>query len=237
MNKVGDQFRLSPSVVRISQKTAFNLVDANSAEINDMMTRAAEVRDAGHGAYVTYSRNVFVPLTHLCRDVCHYCTFVQTPKPGRTPFLSVAEVLSRVSAAARAGCTEVLFTLGDKPERRYPSVRSALQELGHNTTISYLADVADRVQRETGLLVHVNPGVMSAEELALLRTISVSQGLMLESAADRLCHQGGPHYGSRIRCRRGGLKPFVWLESCAYLLPPVSLLGLERRGPNVSTPY
>ncbi len=196
MNKVGDQFRLSPSVVRISQKTAFNLVDANSAEINDMMTRAAEVRDAGHGAYVTYSRNVFVPLTHLCRDVCHYCTFAQTPKPGRTPFLSVAEVLSRVSAAARAGCTEVLFTLGDKPERRYPSVRSALQELGHNTTISYLADVADRVQRETGLLVHVNPGVMSAEELALLRTVSVSQGLMLESATDRLCDQGGPHYGS-----------------------------------------
>ena len=97
MNQVVDQCRLSPSVDRISQKAAFNLVDVNSAEIDDMMARAAEVRDAGHGAYVTYSRNVFVPLTHLCRDVCHYCTFAQTPKPGRTPFLSVAEVLSQVS--------------------------------------------------------------------------------------------------------------------------------------------
>ena len=161
-----------------------------------LLTSAAELRDRGHGEIITYSRNVFIPLTHLCRDVCHYCTFAQPPRPGQAAYMSPDEAVSVAEAGAKAGCTEVLFTLGDKPELRYRRAREALKYYGHDSTVSYLVEVAERVTRETGLLTHLNPGVVNADELRLLRRVSVSQGLMLESAAERLCQKGGPHYGS-----------------------------------------
>jgi FO synthase len=157
---------------------------------------AARLRDAGHGRIVSFSKKVFIPLTRLCRDVCGYCTFAVTPRAGARAYLTPEEVLAIARAGQEAGCHEALFTLGDKPELRYPQVREALAALGCATTIEYLARMCDLVRRETGLLPHVNPGVMSRADVARLREVSATQGLMLESTAERLCERGGPHFGS-----------------------------------------
>src|ERR1041385_7310463 len=145
----------------------------------DLLARAAELRDQGHGRIVSYSRKVFIPLTKLCRDVCHYCTFAERPRAGHAAYLSAEEVLAIAKAGQAAGCTEALFTLGDKPELRYRAAREALADLGHSTTISYLRAMCALVLKETNLLPHVNPGVMSSDEIASLREVSASQGLML----------------------------------------------------------
>ena len=160
------------------------------------MPEAARLRDAGHGQFVSFSKKVFIPLTRLCRDVCGYCTFAVTPRAGVRAYLTPEEVLEIARAGQEAGCHEALFTLGDKPELRYPPARAELEALGCATTIDYLARICDRVRRETGLLPHVNPGVMSRDDIARLREASASQGLMLESTAERLCGRGGPHFGS-----------------------------------------
>ena len=161
-----------------------------------LMEAARGVRDCRSGDVVTYSRKIFIPLTELCRDVCHYCTFAKTPGNVRAPYLTVDEAIDIARRGAEAGCTEALFTLGDQPERRYRAAREALAEMGFESTIDYLVHAARRVHEETGLLPHVNPGVMRREELARLREVSVSAGIMLESTARRLCEKGGPHYGS-----------------------------------------
>ena len=150
----------------------------------------------GHGRVVTYSRKVFIPLTQLCRDVCHYCTFARAPRTLPQPYLSLEQVLEIARAGARAGCKEALFTLGDQPEQRYRAARAALEQLGFATTLEYLAHCAHAVHRETGLLPHLNPGLMSAADLERLRPVSVSMGLMLESASERLSARGGAHFGS-----------------------------------------
>jgi FO synthase len=139
---------------------------------------------------------VFVPLTQLCRDVCHYCTFAKAPRGLKAPYLTPDEVLDIARAGALAGCKEALFTLGDKPELRYAAAREGLAELGFATTIDYLVHVAGRVLNETGLLPHINAGVLTADDYARLRPVAASMGLMLESASDRLCQKGGPHHGS-----------------------------------------
>ena len=169
---------------------------ANSASMDELLTRASRLRDHAHGNVVSYSRKVFVPLTRLCRDVCHYCTFAHPPRRGERSYLTPGEVLEIARAGERAGCREALFTLGDKPELRYAAARDELRELGYASTLSYLAAVCDLVLRETSLLPHVNPGVMDREDIEILRAVSVSQGIMLESTAQRLCAKGGPHYGS-----------------------------------------
>jgi FO synthase len=166
------------------------------APLAELIDAAGRRRDEGHGRHLSYSRKVFVPLTHLCRDVCHYCTFAERPRAGRSAYLSRNEVLAIARAGAAAGCTEALFTLGDKPELRYRAARDALDALGHETTIDYLQAMCTLVLRETGLLPHANPGVMSRSEMAGLRTVSASQGVMLESLSARLCEPGGVHYGS-----------------------------------------
>src|SRR5499427_4966907 len=148
------------------------------------MAEAAALRDRGHGRLVSYSRKVFIPLTKLCRDVCHYCTFAERPRAGRPAYLSADDVLTIARAGAAAGCTEALFTLGDKPELRYRAARDALAALGHDTTISYLRAMCALVLRETGLLPHANPGVMAREEIAALREVTASQGIMLESTSE-----------------------------------------------------
>src|SRR5947209_15856970 len=157
------------------------------------MPIAAALRDRGHGNLVSYSKKVFIPLTQLCRDVCHYCTFAHPPRRGEAAYLDREQVLAIARAGAAAGCKEALFTLGDKPELRYGAARDALARLGYATTLDYLAAMAALVQKETGLLPHLNPGVMSLEELQGLRKVSVSQGIMLETAAGRLAQKGGPH--------------------------------------------
>ena len=167
-----------------------------AAPLDALMAQAAEKRDAAHGRLISYSRKVFIPLTRLCRDVCHYCTFAERPHADRPAYLSPDAVLTIARAGAAAGCTEALFTLGDKPELRYRAAREALAALGHDTTISYLRDMCALVLKETGLLPHVNPGVMTRDEIAALRQVSASLGIMLESSSDRLCEPGGVHYGS-----------------------------------------
>ena len=166
------------------------------APLPDLLARAAALRDEGHGRNLSYSRKVFIPLTKLCRDVCHYCTFAERPRPGRPAYLSPEDVLAIARAGAAAGCTEALFTLGDKPELRFQAARDALAALGYPTTIAYLRAMCALVLKETGLLPHANPGVMAREEIASLREVTASQGIMLESASARLCEPGGVHYGS-----------------------------------------
>ncbi len=169
---------------------------ADCSDTRRLMRLAASSRDEGHGGLVSYSRKVFIPLTQLCRDVCHYCTFAHPPRAGEPTYLSADEVLDIARAGARAGCHEALFTLGDKPELRYAAAREALARLGHDSTLSYLAEMAKLVLHETGLLPHLNPGVMTRADIEGLRAASVSQGIMLESAAERLRRRGGPHFGS-----------------------------------------
>lgn len=173
-------------------------------DLRALMTAAAVIRDRGHGSVISYSRKVFIPLTRLCRDVCHYCTFARPPRRGEPAYLSPGEVLDIARAGAAAGCREALFTLGDKPELRYRAARDELASLGYESTLSYLTACARRVFEETGLFPHANPGVMNRDEIAALRDACVSQGLMLESVSDRLCRKGGPHYGSpdKIPARR-----------------------------------
>jgi FO synthase len=164
--------------------------------LSDLMARAASMTMAEHGALVTYSRKVFIPLTRLCRDVCHYCTFATTPRRAGKAYLGPEEVLAIARAGATAGCREALFTLGDRPEDRHPAARAALNSLGHADTLSYLREMAALVLRETGLLPHLNPGLMNEAQLAHLRPVAASMGLMLETSADRLSARGGPHFGS-----------------------------------------
>jgi FO synthase len=179
---------------RLSAPEALTLADCTNPQ--PLMRVAAALRDEGHGDLVSYSRKVFIPLTQLCRDVCHYCTFAHPPRRGESPYLDADQVLAISRAGARAGCHEALFTLGDKPELRYAAAREALERLGYETTLSYLAAMAELVWRETGLLPHLNPGVMTRADIDRLRRVSVSQGIMLESAAERLRRRGGPHFGS-----------------------------------------
>ncbi|MCP4471477.1 MAG: 5-amino-6-(D-ribitylamino)uracil--L-tyrosine 4-hydroxyphenyl transferase CofH [Gammaproteobacteria bacterium] len=171
-----------------------SLVSSDASDA--LLAAASELRDREHDDVITYSRNVFVPLTHLCRNVCHYCTFATTPRSGQAAYMNPDEVMAVAEAGARAGCSEILITLGDKPELRYQSAREELERYNHRSTVSYLVEIAERVMRETGLLPHLNPGVVTAEDLQAMRRVSVSQGLMLESTAERLCQKGGPHYGS-----------------------------------------
>ena len=169
---------------------------AGIGDTGALMEAARAVRDRRSGSLVTYSPKVFIPLTELCRDVCRYCTFAKTPSGVHAPYLTVDEAIGIARQGAEAGCTEALFTLGDQPERRYRAAREALAEMGFESTIGYLVHVARRVHEETALLPHVNPGVMRRDELARLREVSVSAGIMLESTSRRLCGKGGPHYGS-----------------------------------------
>ena len=169
---------------------------ADVDDTRELAAVAAKLRDRGHGKLVTYSRKVFIPLTQLCRDVCHYCTFAQTPKKIEQPYMPVEEVLQLCREGAQMGCQEALFTLGERPELRYSTARRALADMGFATTLDYVAHVAQRVLDETGLLPHINAGCMDEQEVAALRRVSASMGIMLESASSRLCEKGMPHYGS-----------------------------------------
>ena len=180
--------------VRPSRDAALDL--AHETDLPALMQRASALRDAGFGRAVSYSRKVFIPLTRLCRDVCHYCTFAQPPRAGERAYMTLDEVVGVARRGAAAGCREALFTLGDKPELRYPHARAELDALGYPTTIAYLAAAARAVFEVTGLLPHANPGVVTRDELLALRETCPSQGLMLESVSRRLLEPGQVHHGS-----------------------------------------
>jgi 7,8-didemethyl-8-hydroxy-5-deazariboflavin synthase CofG subunit len=159
-----------------------------------LLEAAATVRDRFKGHSVSYSRKVFIPLTHLCRDYCGYCTFRADPQAGVQPYMMPEDVLSVAEAGRRAGCKEALFSLGDQPELIFPEAKEFLKKLGFNRTLEYLAAMSELVLEKTGLLPHSNPGVMGAEDLRRLRETNVSVGLMLESASPRLGRPGGAHW-------------------------------------------
>src|ERR1700730_14933312 len=166
----------------------------NEAPLGALLLAAAEVRDRFKRRSVSYSRKVFIPLTHLCRDYCGYCTFRADPQAGVQPYMTPDEVLAVAEAGRRAGCKEALFSLGDQPERIFPEARDFLKTLGFDRTLEYLASMCELVLEQTGLLPHSNPGVMGHEDLRRLRETNVSVGLMLESASPRLGRPGGPHW-------------------------------------------
>ncbi len=170
--------------------------DDPSQDAARLASRALALRDQGHGNLVTYSPKVFLPLTELCRNVCHYCTFAKSPKRIVAPYMNIERVLETARKGVAAGCHEALFTLGDRPEDRFPQARNWLEENGYTSTVDYLFHAAKTVREETGLLPHINAGCLTAEELALLRPVSASMGLMLESASERLCEKGQVHFGS-----------------------------------------
>jgi len=182
------------------------LLAATGQDLDRLTAAAAQVRDAGLVAagrpgVVTYSPKVFIPVTKLCRDRCHYCTFVETPgqaaREGREPYLSPDEILDIARQGAEMGCLEALFTLGDRPEDRWPEARQWLDEKGYDSTLAYVRAMAVRVLEETGLLPHLNPGVMSWEEMNRLKPVSPSMGMMLETTSRRLFEtKGEAHFGS-----------------------------------------
>ena len=169
---------------------------AESMPLSDLIASAGVLRDHAKGDVVSYSRKAFIPLTMLCRDVCHYCTYAKTPRHVTNIYLSPEQVLEIARAAQAEGCQEALFTLGDKPELRYKAAREALSDLGCKSTLEYVEKMAKLVLRETDLLPHLNPGVLRLEDYRRLRAVSPSMGLMLECSSVRLCQPGGPHYGS-----------------------------------------
>ena len=181
---------------------AATLLAARGTALDDLLEAAGQVRDAGlrdagRPGVVTYSRKVFIPLTRLCRDRCHYCTFATVPGRLPAPYLDRDEVLAIARAGAAAGCKEALFTLGDRPEARWPVARRWLDARGYASTLDYLRAMAIAVLEETGLLPHLNPGVMTWEELQRLRPVAPSMGMMLETTSRRLfAEPGGCHYGS-----------------------------------------
>jgi FO synthase len=179
---------------RLTRDEAIGLIDL--PDLDALLRAAADRRDLAHGHRVSYSRKVFIPLTQLCRDVCHYCTFAHPPRDGEKAFMSIDQMVAIAQAGKAAGCKEALFTLGDKPELRYRAARDELEKLGHPTTLSYLAEAARAVFHQTGLLPHVNPGLMTGDDIEALRRVSVSQGIMLESVSDRLMAKGMAHHGS-----------------------------------------
>lgn len=176
---------------RLSRDAAIALEGASLASLLDA---AAALRDRAKGRTVSYSRKVFIPLTHLCRDYCGYCTFRTDPKPGHAAYMTPDEVLAVAEAGARAGCKEALFSLGDQPERVFPQAKDFLARLGFTRTLDYLAAMTELVLEKTGLLPHANPGVMGVDDLAQLKESNVSLGLMLENVSPRLRHKGGAHW-------------------------------------------
>ena len=189
--------------LQLTSEQAITLAQAESDDTDSydtgnalLLKAASTLRDVSFYNVVTYSKKVFFPLTHLCRDVCHYCTFAQTPKFIEQAYIPLEQVLKEAEQAKSQGCKEALFTLGEKPELRYSTARKALDDMGFASTVEYVAHVAGAVFNATGILPHINAGNLTAQELTLLKPVSASMGIMLESASTRLCEKGMPHYGS-----------------------------------------
>ncbi len=173
---------------------ALGLGTAGGAALAALMERACGVRHQHWGGVVTYSRKVFVPLTNMCRDTCGYCSFVKTPDDPAANYLTPEQVLATARKGEAAGCKELLFSLGERPELRYPQAAAALAKLGYNSTNAYLRDMCALVLEQTSLLPHVNAGTLTDDEIDMLRPVSASMGMMLETVSKRLTGKGMPHH-------------------------------------------
>ena len=175
-----------------------NIQDKNFSVIKlnlpTLLQSAAKIRDDTWGKEITYSRKVFIPLTNMCRDTCTYCTFVKHPSKPEARILTPEQVLFMAKQGEAHGCKEVLFSLGEKPELRYPEAKKKLALLGYNKMTSYLRDMCELILNKTSLLPHVNAGTLSNQEIDELKPVSASMGMMLETITKRLSKKGGPHY-------------------------------------------
>lgn len=178
----------------ISRQEAIQLARVSGPDLHALCQQAAYVRDHQYGKVMTYSPKVFIPLTNMCRDTCGYCTFVQTPQSGNANIMSPAEVMDTVRAGEQLNCKEALFSLGEKPELKYSYARERLQQLGYDSTLHYLHDMAEQVLENSYLLPHINPGTLKREELAWLKPVAASMGMMLESTSYRLLKKGAAHH-------------------------------------------
>ncbi len=178
----------------VSRAEAYRLIRAAGDELLELLRAASAVREARTGRVITYSRKVFLPLTNLCRDRCAYCTFARRPGDGLAHSMTPEEVLEVARAGRKAGCKEALFSLGDKPELRYPDYRDWLEQRGFGTTVEYLQAMCRLVFEETGLLPHANPGVLTRQQMLDLQPVNASLGMMLETASRRLLQPGEAHY-------------------------------------------
>jgi len=169
------------------------LLDTPPGRVPALLEAASALRDRGRGRRITFSAKVFIPLTTLCRDYCGYCTFRKDPGEPGAFTMTPDQVLALARAGARLGAKEALFSLGDKPEALFPEHRAFLRSVGHRTTLGYLREISARVLEETGLLPHANPGLMTERDLAALREVNVSMGIMLESTSERLLAPGAAH--------------------------------------------
>ena len=209
-----------------SSEEAGLLVESSPQELDSLCRAAYIIRDRGKGHDVSFSPKVFIPLTMLCRDFCGYCTFRQDPATAQRLYMTPEEVLEVARTAEGLGCTEALFTLGERPEQRYPEAREWLRKRGYKTTLEYLFDVSTLVMEETSLLPHGNPGTMSHREMVRLKGINVSMGVMLESTSQRLCEPGGPHELAPSKWPKARLKT---LETAGRLKIPFTtgiLIGI-----------
>ncbi len=177
----------------LSPDEAHRLVECSPGELDFLCRAASIIRDEGRGKHVSFSPKVFIPLTMLCRDFCGYCTFREDPAAAERLYMTPEEVLAVARAGERLGCAEALFTLGERPEQRYPEAKEWLRKNGYKTTLDYLYHVSALVAKETSLLPHGNPGIMSRREMESLKEVNASMGVMLESISRRLCEPGGPH--------------------------------------------
>ncbi len=210
----------------ISRDEAYRLIHARGGELLDLLKRAAEVRDRLTGRTVTYSRKVFIPLTNLCRDRCAYCGFARRPDDPLAHTMTPEEVLATAQAGRRAGCKEALFSLGDKPELRYPEYRAWLASRGYGSTVEYLHAMCRLVFHETGLLPHSNPGPLGREEMRMLQPVNASLGTMVESVSARLAANGAAHHGCPDKTPRARLAA---LEAAGELRIPFTtgiLIGI-----------
>jgi len=184
---------------KIELEEAYRLISCDEGELPELLSAAVRLRDRGKGHLITYSPKAFIPLTKLCRNRCGYCAFRKEPDEPEGRFLSPEEVLALAEAGEMAGCTEALFVLGERPEKRYSQARQQLKHLGYKTTIDYLYAMCELVLQHTKLLPHSNAGALTLPELAKLREVNASLGLMLESISERLMGKGGPHEFSQSK--------------------------------------
>jgi FO synthase len=210
----------------LAREQAYGLIECLDEDLPAVCAGAWTLRVRGKGRAVSVSPKVFIPLTRLCRDTCGYCTFRTDPHSDPRLYMTPEEVLDVARAGSRLGCTEALFTLGERPEQRFPEARRWLASHGHQSTLSYLHEMAALVLSETPLLPHLNPGTMSPAEMGALREVSASMGLMLESVSERLCQPGGPHEHAPSKHPRARLRT---LETAGALRVPFTtgvLIGI-----------
>jgi len=199
-----------------TRNEALLLSEAQGEELHALLAAAAELRDRCKGKVVTFSPKIFVPLTNLCRDFCGYCTFRKAPDEPGAKTMTIAEVLRVVHQGKVLGCTEVLFSLGDKPEAIYPQMKEFLAREGYQRTLSYLYEACRAVLEETDLLPHSNPGVMGRADLRQLKEVNVSMGLMLENRANGSCWQAGRTSMRRTKSPQFGCAPWKKPASSAF---------------------